>query len=255
MSSLQKTSGSPPRLRPPGAWGPTITLVGAALVAVPWQRAWLGTGPIGTLALFIGAALVYLGVKESSRAFDAWQLVRSTHEERVAIVVRRRLLGRCSLELPQVGASASLYARRFAAVSASAWLVRAPAPVDFDAVIERRGLLSLGGVRIGDDAFDKEFVVRATNLEGYQLATLLPPSTRYAIARLLLVPHVDSLAFVGSGHVEVRLNTGEHDAGPFAALVPKVQALLQALGTRATAAPQPGLLRAHSPSGSPVGLG
>jgi hypothetical protein len=239
--------------RPPG-WIAPATVIGSvalAAVGVAWSDGDIATGFPGVLT-FVGLCIGFpLGLFDGWRAFDAWLLTLQCADAG-DVVVERRWLGRATLRFDRSGAVGRRALARFAVVSAKIWELRARADVDIDATIERRGLLSRGGVSVHDAAFDKAFVVHARDIAPAHLAARLSSGVRAAIARLFAHRAVIAVTLTMDGVVDVRL-AGHASAREVAQCSPELDQLIAALGARGGDVAVQSLLRGRSPDGNPVG--
>lgn len=231
----------------PSPWvGPGLGVAGIAGIVVAAVTGVFQLTVLGGLALCVG-------VVETSRAVDGWLVADAVRGHDVVVV--RRFGHQAILQLPGINGVARRFHRAFAFANARAWSVEARAPIDVDVTIERRGLLSRGGVRIDDDAFDKAFVLDATDIDGAHLAMRLPPTARAALVRLFLQREVLKVRFSVDGAMAVWFDRRGSDPAPIVNALPALRSLLEGLGQRQSAPAPLRALRAHSPDGNPLGWG
>jgi hypothetical protein len=207
-----------------------------------------GVAGFGVCALALG---LWGGAVEATRAFDGWLMAHAARHS-PDIVVERSILGRAVLRFVSLSAIGWRTQKGFAISDARVWRVRAPAAVDVDAVVERRGLLSRGGVPLDDDAFDKAYVVRAKDIAPAHLASRLTPAARAAMAKLFTSGPLEAIVLSIDGFVEVQLS-GRADVRAVIGCGTALAALVEAFGSRGGLGSVRGALRGHSPDGNPVG--
>lgn len=231
--------------RPPGWAGPAVVAVSVGLGAL--SVAVGGAFGVGGFTVLVLVAI--LGAGECVRALDGWLMSKQVYGD---VVVQRTFAGRATLLFASIGAVAARERRSFAVVDANIWEVRARAAVDVDATIERRGLLTLGGVLIEDPGFDRSFVVRTKDIAPAHLARIITVPARAAIARLFLHGRLRTVSVTMDGTVELQLE-GRATASEVAACAPALAELIAAFGARGdVVGGVRTLVRGHSPDGNPV---